>query len=183
MNQTPWEAHPTIWKNKTAFMTYLRGCLRKAWTRNPVKLSYIQHMRYRIKNPNPNGRAATVWGFECEMCCKEFVMNECQVDHIVPAGKLNQVEDIPGFIERLLFVTFEDLRLVCKFCNSALAYSDRHGLSFEEAVVEKQVIAFGNIKIPKQIDILRKYGYSESSVSNAKKRKDAYREVLKDARN
>ena len=39
-------------------------------------------------------------------------MREGQVDHVVPAGSLQRKEDIQGFVERLLFITKDDLRLV-----------------------------------------------------------------------
>lgn len=68
-------------------------------------------------------------------------MSLCQVDHKNPAGSLTKTEDIQGFVERLLYVTEDDLRLVCKDCNSALALSDKQGISYEEAMRTKQVIA------------------------------------------
>lgn len=141
-NDPPWVCFPHIWKNKTSFMTYLRGCLRRAWNKNPVKHEHIKKKRYKIPNPNPKGRAKEVWGFTCEMCKNEYPINACQVDHIHPAGKLNDLEDIQGFVERLLVVTDNDLRLVCKDCNSALAMADRYGITYEQAVQRKAEIAF-----------------------------------------
>ena len=84
----------TPWKTSTAFFTYLRGCLRKAWVRHPVKLNLIKSKRKQIKNPNPRGKKPTVWGFTCELCNKEYVAKEGQVDHRVGAGQLNKTEDI-----------------------------------------------------------------------------------------
>ena len=137
--KTPW-GEGTPWKSSVAFFTYLRGCLRKAWSRNPIKLEVLKKKRKRISNPNPRGAIKEVWGFDCAVCEKTLPLKEGQVDHIVPAGSLTRVEDIQGFVQRLLFVREEDLRLVCKDCNSTLAYAERQGLSFEEAQLQKRVI-------------------------------------------
>lgn len=145
----PWgEGSP--WKNSTAFFTYLRGCLRKAWSRNPSKLNLIKKQRKQIPNPNPRGNKETVWGATCSMCNNDFVLKEINVDHIVAAGQLNKTDDIQGFVERLLYVTEDDLRLVCKGCNSALAYSDKHGVSYEEAILIKKAIEVQNSKQDKE---------------------------------
>lgn len=145
----PWGPN-TPWKNKTAFFTYLRGCLRKAWSKNPIKLDKIKKERYKIPNPNPKGRVKEVWGFCCAMCGNEYPIKECQVDHINPAGKLNSTEDIEPFVKRLLYITEDDIRLVCKSCNSALAMSDKQGVTFEEARKRKKVIEFGKQSLTEQ---------------------------------
>ena len=174
MKKMPWEEFPHIWKNKTAFMTYLRGCLRKAWSRNPIKHEVIKKRRYKIPNPNPRGRAKTVWGFQCEMCREEFVMSNCQVDHINPAGKLNDVKDIQGFVERLLVVTEDDLRLCCKGCNSALSMSDRYGITYEEAIIRKDIIEFGKNTLT---DMNKKF--EEIGIGKVRSRAEGKREYEK----
>lgn len=138
-NKEPW-GPGTPWKNSVAWFTYLRGCLRKAWSTNPIKLNVLKNSRKQIPNPNPKGNKPTVWGFDCELCGNTFPIKEGQIDHKTPAGSLQKTEDIPGFIIRLLYVREEDLRLICKGCNSALAYADKCGISFEDAWIEKQAI-------------------------------------------
>lgn len=167
------------WKNSTAFFTYLRGCLRKAWSRHPTKLNLIKKQRKQIPNPNPRGNKETVWGATCAMCENDFVLKEINVDHIIPAGQLNHTEDIQGFVERLLYVTEDDLRLVCKACNSALAYADKHGVSFAEALVIKKAIEIQNTKQDKQW--LSERGITPSS--NAAKRRAQIIECLKEEKN
>lgn len=171
----PWgEGHP--WKSSTAFFTYLRGCLRKAWMRHPVKLNLIKNQRKQIKNPNPRGNKPTVWGFECELCNKDYVAKEGQVDHRVGAGKLTKTEDIQGFTERLLYVTEDDLRYICKSCHGIVTLSERRGISFEEAAVEKRVISFGKLKAAQQSDALTEL--KRSSPKTKKGRVELYREIL-----
>lgn len=136
----PWGYEGSPWKNKTEWMTFLRGCLRSAWSKHPTKHNVIKKARKKIPNPNPKGRVATVWGFTCPLCGGTFPTSEGQVDHIVPAGSLLEKEDIQGFVERLLWVVEEDLRLICKGCNSALAYADKQGISFAQAKAQKESI-------------------------------------------
>lgn len=169
----PWGDN-TPWPKQTNFMTYLRGCLRKAWSNNPIKIKVLNKKRKQIKNPNPKGKKDFVWGFDCEMCHKEFVIADGQVDHITPAGSLREISDIQGFVERLLCVTEEDLRLVCKGCNSALAMSDKSGLSFEDSVIEKEVITICSAKQDKEWLIAR----GIKPESNAAKRKIQIRQEL-----
>ena len=163
----PWGYEGSPWKNSVAFFTYLRGCLRKAWSTNPIKLNVIKKSRYQIPNPNPKGNKPTVWGFDCVLCNKTFPIKEGNVDHITPAGSLKKTEDIQGFVERLLYVTEADLRLICKNCNSTLAYADKQGISFEEASMEK--IALDLIKKKMDVDWLNAKGVTPAS-SQAKRR-------------
>lgn len=164
----------TPWKNSVAFFTYLRGCLRKAWSTNPIKHNLIKKKRKQIKNPNINGKKETVFGFTCEMCNTDHVIANGQVDHIVAAGSLRKTEDIQGFVERLLYVTEDDLRLICKGCNSALAYADKNGMSYEEAVREKKLIEI--CKTKKDVQFLKDRNIVPAS--NATKRKAQVRDVL-----
>lgn len=136
----------TPWKNSTAFFTYLRGCLRKAWSRHPTRIAVVNKQRKQIPNPR-KGHRATVWGFECCLCNDEYTIKEAQVDHIIPAGSLQKTSDIQGFVERLLYVTEDDLRLVCKGCNSALAYADKQGVNLNEALIIKKVIKMEKDKV------------------------------------
>jgi hypothetical protein len=101
-------------------------------------------------------------------------MSLCQVDHINPAGSLQKTEDIQGFVERLLYVTEDDLRLVCKNCNSALAHAEKQGISIEESLIEKEAIRLQKSK--EDIDFIKKAGYTPAS--NAKLRRSQLIEIL-----
>lgn len=136
------EENKDVWKNKSAFMNYLRGGLRKSlWSRHPVKIKLVKDKRKRIPNPNPKGRVAEVWGAECEVCNNLFAQNLIQVDHIrEDFNRLNEIEDIQEFVEGLSIVTSDELRLVCKPCHGIISHSQRKGISFEAAKTEKQII-------------------------------------------
>lgn len=179
--KTPW-GDGTPWKNSVAFFTYLRGCLRLAWKRHPTKLKVIKDRRKQIKNPNPRGNKDTVFGFTCEMCSKDYVLKDGQVDHKHPAGSLQVKEDIQGFVERLLWVHEDDLRLICKGCNSALSLADKQGISFEDAILEKKAIQWekDNKGVAKQRKLLLEYGIANADKLKANEIRQAYIAYLKE---
>ena len=164
-----WKAYPHIWKNKVAFFTWLRGCLRRCWNKSPLKIEVLKNKRIRMDN----GKGRIVWGAVCSMCGGSFPQNQIQVDHVVPAGSLQDVSDIEGFVTRLLMS--DDLRLVCKGCNAALAYADKHNISYEEALTQKKVIAIINDKKDKKV--LEEAGIKPAS--NAKARRKQLEELFK----
>ena len=145
----PW-GQGTPWPTKAKYFTYLRGCLRLAWNKHPAKLKVIKERRYKIPNPNPKGKAKEVWGFDCEVCGDTHIQKEGQVDHIVAAGSLQDWDDLLGFTKRLVGIREEDLRLICKLCNSILAYADRHNINFTEARAIKLAIAIQKDKKDKE---------------------------------
>lgn len=174
---SPWEDFPSIWRNKSAFFTYLRGAFRRAWNKSPVKIKKLQQDRFKIPNPSKKGKRE-IWGAKCEVCENTFPMKDIQVDHKIEAGSLNDFSDIEGFVTRLLACGKDDLRLVCKECHTCLTHASKYGLTFEEAKVEKEIIAKMKAPVKKQKEELLKAGFSEGEVSNATKRKECYRKLL-----
>ena len=142
------EKYPHIWKSKASFMSYLRGGIRRAaWMKHPVKLEFIKNNRQRIPNPNPKGKAAEVWGGECNVCKNLFVQSQLIVDHIREfSATLKDVKDIQSFVELISLVTEDDLQLVCKDCHDTISYSQKHNCSFEEARVRKKHILIAKEK-------------------------------------
>ena len=141
-----------VWKSKSAFMSWLRGGVRAGmWNKHPVKLDYIKTHRKQIKNPNPRGNKATVWGGTCDICKQDYVLNQLQVDHIrEDSAVLRDIKDLQSFIESITLVTAEDLRLVCKPCHTIVSYSQKENMSFEEAKIHKFVIDLCKKKLDKQ---------------------------------
>lgn len=140
----PWELYPQFWKTEAAFLSFIRGGIRRyLWAKNPIKLDFMKDSRQRIINPNVKGRKAhpTVWGGVCEQCLKSFPTNAMEVDHKTGEHSLKRVEDIQKFVEGIVFVRKEDLAWLCKPCHKAKTYSERTGMSLEDALVEKQAIA------------------------------------------
>ena len=122
-----------------------------------------------------NGKEREVWGCKCEICGKVGAMSDYQVDHIIPAGSLNSFEDITSFVKNLLYVTEEDLRILCKDCHGVITLAEKQELSFEEAKCTKEAIRLGKLK--QDTKWLKARGIVPGS--NAKKRREQIIEQLR----
>ena len=146
----PWEEYPQFWKTEAAFLSYIRGGIRRhLWAKNPVKLEFIKESRRQIVNPNPKNRTRfpTVWGATCESCGKDFATKDMEVDHKTGEYSLRKVEDIQSFVEGIVFVRKEDLALLCKPCHKSKTYAERTGMSIKDAMIEKQAIAICKLPV------------------------------------
>lgn len=70
----------------------------------------------------PNKRQK--WRYKCAQCDGWFMGKEIQVDHVVPAGKLQDYSDLPGFVERL-FCEADGLRILCDGCHQIKTNAER----------------------------------------------------------
>lgn len=141
-----------VWKTEAEFFSWVRGGIRGGlWNRHPVKLKFLNKNRIRIPNPNPRGRVTEVWGGKCSLCNNLFVIKEMQVDHIAGgAYSIKTIDDVQAFFEGIILVTEDDLRFLCKGCNSTCTYAARNNISYEEAFCTKYIIKL--IK-EKQLDL------------------------------
>jgi len=176
----PWTT-PTgrkIWKSKAQFMAYIRGGIRLGlWNRSPIKLQFLNDNRKKVPLgrktiPNPKGM---IWGGECCQCKKDFKISDINVDHKVGNHKLQDVDDLQNFITAIVFVNPEtDLQLICKGCHTIKSYSERMGISFKEASIEKSIIA-----IIKEGDREWLKGRVSEVGSNAKIRRQQITEIVR----
>lgn len=172
-----WEHHPEFWKTESAFLSFIRGGVRRhLWSKNPVKLQFMKESRIKMVNTNPRSMKAhpTVWGFECNQCRKQIVGTNCEVDHKKGGHSLRKVEDIQKFVEGIVFIRKEDLAILCKPCHKAKTYAESQGLSFEDAVATKQAIEKNKESVKNVVAFLESVGY------NAATTKDKRREQLVD---
>lgn len=141
-----------VWKTESAFMSYIRGGIRRGlWNKHPLKLKLINSKRIQIPNPNPKGKKPTVWGGCCEICNNLFPSSEMQVDHKREKGSsLKEISDIQQFVEDMVVITQNDLRWVCKGCHDVISHSQKKGITFEQAKVEKQALEIIKQKQDKQ---------------------------------
>lgn len=168
----PWEKHPQIWKNKTAFFTYLRGHLRLLWSRYPAKLAW-KATQLKPVPKGYTGRAKKLG--TCHYCNEVFAASHLEVDHVNQAGQCNSWETSNQFLYNLLDCN-DNWVLACKPCHKIKSYSESQGISFIEAAIEKQVIEKCKLKTDVQLALLSAYGYN--NCSNAAKRKAAWREII-----
>jgi len=76
----------------------------------------------RRKNQSSNKRMK--WEYQCNICKQWFPDKEIQIDHIIPVGKLNCMEDIVPFIERLV-VEKEGFQVLCRDCHQGKTNKER----------------------------------------------------------
>ena len=173
------QQYPDVWKTRSAFFSYVKGVIRRGWNHAPQKLILLKKLRKQIPNPNPRGNKETVWGAECSVCHNLFPLKDIQVDHLLDeTAHLTEIEHIQSCAEKLLLVVEDDLRLVCKGCHEIISLSQKKGIPFAEAVIEKQVIAFSKNSVEKQRIILTETCRYETIATNTKGRANQYREWL-----
>ena len=168
-----------IWKTESAYFSYLRGCIRLAWSKNPVKLKLLNKVKKQIPNPNygkPRNTKKTVMGATCEICNNDYPMKMIEVDHKHGGTySLRCIEDIQGFFESICIVSEDDLRICCKDCHGCLTYAAKMNISFEQAKIEKQYIAICKDK-QKLVDALL-----EMDVKSIPKTQKAQKELLRES--
>jgi hypothetical protein len=138
---SPWLTYPHIWKTKSAWLSWLRGGIRRSlWSKSPIKLEMIKKNRKKIPNPHPKGRVKEVWGLNCDICKKDFPTSYVDVDHKGDSHSLRDVSDLQSFIEGIVFVTEDDLQFACKGCHKIRNHSQKKNISFDDAAIEKLAI-------------------------------------------
>ena len=182
--QMPWEVYPDIWKTESAFMSWIRGGIRAGlWNKHPVKLEFIKKSRIKIPNTNPRSmkRFPEVWATKCAITGEIIPLNKAEVDHKTGEHTLRNLDDIASFIKDIVLVTEDDLQIVSKDVHKIKTLAERKGITFEEAVIEKKVIAFGKLSVDEQNKMLTEIYESDklSFLTSKSKRVEAYRQYLK----
>lgn len=145
IKREPWDDAPTIWKDEKAYLTWLRGSIRRIWSRSPVKIAYKQSRRYKA----PVGlKGKEVWVSDCEMCGKQS--RDCEVDHLHGGFGFTDWQSFTEWARMILWVSFDDIQELCPECHSVISYQQKSGLSFEDAKIEKQAIELCKKSVDKQ---------------------------------
>jgi len=174
----PWEQLPDVWKTKAQYFQWLRGQMRKAWSRHPVKIAYSKSRRVRAavgkKRDKITGVRQSVWALPCDQCKRVFPQAEVEVDHIIQAGSFKDWTDVERWLKGLMLINFSSLQLLCKPCHRIKSYAETHNLSFEDAGAEKAAIAWLKATdVDEQKQYLMDRGYDDQ-LNNAKERRAAY---------
>lgn len=172
----PWQLYPDIWKTKASFFNYLRGSLRRIWSRYPAKLEW-KKSQGQEPPADYKGRAKKLG--TCHYCSGAFPISSLEVDHVAQAGSCNSWDTAQEFLHNLLDCN-DNWVLACKPCHKVKSYAERMGILFEDAIVEKRVIEFTKKGKDEVLAFCKKYGYSVSSLGNAEKRKQALTAIYKE---
>ena len=167
---------PHVWKTESAFMSWLRGGIRRMWSKHPVRIEFMKQHRIRIPNPNKNGKAKEVWGGVCALTGELTPQTSLEVDHKKGNHSLRSIDDIQSFIECILLVTFDDLQLVSKEAHKIKSYAEKYNMTFEQAKVHKEVIEICKDK-QKVVDKLSDYGV-ECIATTAKARRELLTKLM-----
>ena len=165
-----------VWKTESAFMSWLRGGIRRMWSKHPVRIEFMKQNRIRIPNPNKNGKVKEVWGGVCALTGELTPQTSLEVDHKKGNHSLRSIDDIQSFVESILLVTFDDLQLVSKDAHKIKSYAEKHNITFAEAKVHKEVIEICKDK-QKVVDKLSSYGV-EYIPTTAKARRELLTKLM-----
>lgn len=99
---------------QSMFWSMIRSALRQKsrWWK-PIAQAKT-NARRRYKGPNKRQQ----WEYQCNQCKAWFSEKNINVDHIIPAGQLNDFHDLPGFVKRL-FCEVDGLQVMCSKCHDA----------------------------------------------------------------
>jgi len=177
-----WLDMPEVWKTEAEYWKYLRGQMRNIWRFFPVKNKFKAMQMVPVFEgcgvTNPKVKKVG----QCAYCKKWFAANKLQVDHIEPAGSFKSYEQAAEFIYNLL-TPMSNMQLLCEDnCHCLKTYSERMGMSMEDAIIEKQCVAFGKLPAAEQSKRFIEIGINPDEYSTKEKRRDAYREHLKTER-
>lgn len=168
----PWETYPQFWKTESAYLSFVRGGIRRyLWSKNPIKLDFEKDRKVQIPNDNPKTqkRFPTVVGGRCEHCNGLFKMKEMEVDHKTGEHSLRSLDDIQSFVSGIVMIHKDDLALLCKPCHGIKTYAERYGMSLKEAAAMKQVIEMDKKNAKTVIAFLTKNGYNAARTKEGRK--------------
>lgn len=183
------ENNPSVYPTHEKYVEALRACIRKAWQFHPMKRLYKESKVRRIKNPRPNPRKGFeyVKGYECEICGREFVERDVEVDHKMGHNKFTHINSFSDYAFNILHIAPEDIQILCAYpdtdvrsrvqhsCHKIKSYAESSGLTFEQATVIKKVIA-----IEKSGDEKVKKALLELGATNIPTTKKARNQLLRD---
>lgn len=105
---------------KSRYFGFIRSCLRRAWSKYPVKFKILSDAR----RPYSGEDKRTKWEYQCHKCNEWYKSKEVQVDHINPVGSLKEYEDLPRFVATL-FCSSDNLQVLCSECHKLKTAEDR----------------------------------------------------------
>lgn len=167
----PWTDVPLIWKDEKAYFNWLRSQIRRTWSRHPIKVQYKLDRRYKA----PVGlKGKEVFVSDCEICGKQG--RDHQVDHLHGGYGFKDWQTFTEWSKMILWVTFDDIQEICVECHEAVSLSQKLGISFEKALIEKEVIKICKLKASEIDKWLKEKGVTVAKNSTA--RRSAVREIL-----
>lgn len=109
---------------ESMFWSFIRSALRQKsrWWKPVTQCRMASRRAYKGTNKRQK------FEYQCNQCKNWFPDKQVAVDHIIPAGSLNNGDDLKGFVERL-FCEQEGLQVLCSGCHdkkTKLEKSEKH---------------------------------------------------------
>lgn len=105
---------------KARYWSFIRSALRRAWSKYPVRYQVLTKAKVPYKGKDKRRK----FNYRCAHCQKLFKQGDVQVDHILPCGSLNDYEDLPRFVSRLLCEE-DNLQVLCSKCHDKKTKEDK----------------------------------------------------------
>lgn len=167
----PWDDCPDLWKSEKHFCQWLRSQTRRIWSRHPVKNRYCSKHTVAaesikgFKQKFPRAKKAR----QCAMCKEWYPPTQTEVDHIHPAGSFDCVKTYHIWVERLLVLGFDDMRILCKPCHLKVTLAEKFKCKLEDVWAYQEVAAFNKLKAKEARKKMEEYGLpSDKSLTQLK---------------
>ena len=169
-----------IWKTESQYWQWIRGALRRLWGDYPLRKEWKAS---QLRPITPEEKASRLYHpstknlGQCFYCGEWFPGSKLECDHKTPSDGCTSKETAESFLWYCGGGIGEEWVLSCKPCHKVKTNSERKGLSMEDSRIDKEVILIMAEKKDRQF--LTERGITPAS--NANKRKEQVREVLKNA--
>ena len=142
----------------------VRTMLREAWGSSIFKQEFLKRNSQLVVNDNPRSkkRYPQVRKFKCAICGGLFGSTEVELDHLESENALTKYEHINDFMKSIVLTSPDKLQVLCKDkrtkklgvtrfgCHSIKTFSERYGVTFDEARAEKEAKQLVDKKLDKQ---------------------------------
>ena len=98
--------------SRAAFFSMIRSALR----RKSMYWKPISECKEKSRRAYKGSNTRQKWEYKCNKCKKWFPDKRIVVDHITPAGELNDFNDLSSFVKNL-FCEVDGLQVLCKECH------------------------------------------------------------------
>jgi hypothetical protein len=163
---------------ESQYLAWIRSALRSKSLKWKPRSDCINAARRPYKGSNKLQK----WEVECALCKNWFKLKEIHVDHFPKeAGSILSVDDIGQFCNNL-FCEITNLRCLCESCHSVHTLASRNNISWDEALLEKDVNHIMRESKQDIIEFILAHDFNqEYNTNNEPNRKEAVRAILKGA--
>ena len=145
-------------------LSSVRTMVRSMWGDSVFKTEFLKRNSELIVNENPRSkkRYPMVRKYKCAICGEYFGGTEIELDHVVSENTLTDYEHINDFFTNIILTSPDKLQVLCKDkktkkggvvrfgCHSIKTFSERYGVSLEEARADKTAKQIVDKKLDKQ---------------------------------